>query len=252
MNLFDIFSNIEKVDAEAADRFSFYNRRHVLKFGAKATALAALPTFFSSVVNKAYAALPNATEVLKYALTLEYLEDAFYKKGLATSGLIPSMDRAIFAQISKHEDAHVKLLQGALAQLNVTVAMPTFDFGPAFDNYQNFLVYSQSFEDLGVRAYKGQAGVLKQTDYLTVALQIHSVEARHAAMVRALRGDKGWIQGNSSGNAVKEVYAGEEVVKQAGVYIGGLPGQTDNSASEAFDEPLDEKAVLALAGLFIK
>lgn len=250
MNLFDIFSNIEKVDAEAADRFSFYNRRHVLKFGAKATALAALPTFFSSVVNKAYAALPNATEVLKYALTLEYLEAAFYKIGLEKSGLIPSTDRAIFAQIGKHEDAHVKLLQGALA--SNSIASPMFDFGPAFDSYQNFLTYSQSFEDLGVRAYKGQAGVLKQTDYLTVALQIHSVEARHAAMVRALRGDKGWIQGSNSGGAVAAVYAGEEVTTQAGVSILGLPGQTSNSASEAFDEPLDEKAVLALAGAFIK
>ena len=51
-----------------------------------------------------------------------------------------------------------------------------------FSNYKTFLAVSQALEDTGVRAYKGQAGNLKSSDeILTVALQIHSVEARHAA-----------------------------------------------------------------------
>jgi hypothetical protein len=45
-------------------------------------------------------------------------------------------------------------------------------------------------------AYKGQATNLISTpDLLTAALQIHSVEARHASEVRRLRGLKGWITG---------------------------------------------------------
>jgi hypothetical protein len=73
---------------------------------------------------------------------------------------------------------------------------PTFDFtvGGAFDpfnNYTQFLALSQAFEDTGVRAYKGQATNLISTpDLLTAALQIHSVEARHASEVRRLRGLK--------------------------------------------------------------
>ena len=46
---------------------------------------------------------------------------------------------------------------------------------------------AQAFEDTGVRAYKGQAKNLISTpDLLTAALQIHSVEARHAAAIRDL------------------------------------------------------------------
>ena len=49
------------------------------------------------------------------------------------------------------------------------------------------------FEDLGVAAYKGQAANLIENDaILTAALQIHSVEARHAAEVRRIGGKKSW------------------------------------------------------------
>ncbi len=47
-------------------------------------------------------------------LTLEYLEDEYYRVGLATSGLIPSANRIVFQQISKHETAHVGFLKSTL------------------------------------------------------------------------------------------------------------------------------------------
>jgi hypothetical protein len=47
---------------------------------------------------------------------------------------------------------------------------------------------AQAFEDTGVRAYKGQAGnVMSNKTVLQAALQIHSVEARHASQVRRMR-----------------------------------------------------------------
>jgi rubrerythrin len=53
------------------------------------------------------------------------------------------------------------------------------------------LALAQAFEDTGVRAYKGQAAnLMSKPDLLTAALQIHSVEARHASEVRRLRGQK--------------------------------------------------------------
>ena len=58
-------------------------------------------------------------------------------------------------------------------------------------NFETYLTLSQTFEDLGVAAYKGQAGNLIANDgILQTALQIHSVEARHAAIVRKIGGKK--------------------------------------------------------------
>ena len=57
-----------------------------------------------------------------------------------------------------------------------------------FSNFETFATLSATFEDLGVAAYKGQAGTLLGTPVLTTALQIHSVEARHAAAVRPIIG----------------------------------------------------------------
>ena len=107
---------------------------------------------------------------------------------------------------------------------------------------------AQAFEDTGVRAYKGQAGTLQSNDdILTAALQIHSVEARHASAVRRLRGQKGWIvQDDTDIAAVAAVYAGEDNVVQAGVTL-----TASNAATEAFDEPLSKDAVLAIVAPFI-
>jgi len=130
------------------------------------------------------------------------------------------------------------------------VAKPTFDFTAGgtfpdpFSDYPVFQALSQGFEDTGVRAYKGQAGNLMADDAtLTTALQIHSVEARHASAVRRLRGEKGWITGNQNTlpAAAAAVYAGEETGQ----------GVTNDASSEAFDEPLTMQAVLDIAGLFI-
>ena len=199
-------------------------------------------------------------DVLNFALTLEYLEDEFYRTALGSSGLIPREARVVFEQISKHEAAHVALLRGALG--SKAVAKPTFDFtaggafGDVFRNYQTFLAVAQAFEDTGVRAYKGQAGNLKDNaKILTTALQIHSVEARHAAQVRKMRGEKSWISGDSRGTLpapTQPVYNGEGNTTQGGASLSGVGGLSGSAITEAFDEPLTKEQVLAIAGLFIK
>jgi len=199
-------------------------------------------------------------DVLNFALTLEYLEDEFYRTALGSGGLIPQDTQDVFGQISKHETAHVALLRSVLG--SKAVAKPNFDFtaggafADVFRNYQTFLAVSQAFEDTGVRAYKGQAGNLKSNDkILTVALQIHSVEARHAAMVRRLRGETPWIVGDSRGTlpaATQPVYNGDGNTTQGTVNVAALPGSSAKIASQAFDEPLTKQEVLAIAGLFIR
>ncbi|MDB5240253.1 MAG: hypothetical protein JWP57_878 [Spirosoma sp.] len=244
MNLFNIISEIEKVDPEANERYSFYSRRNLLKIGSNLAA-AGIPAIVASTLNKAYAqaAAPSkaAVDVLNYALTLEYLEDEFYSRGLAATGLIPAADMAVIKQISKHEAAHVALLKGALG--TAAVAKPAFKF-PAtmFTDYKTFLPTAQALEDTGVRAYKGQAGALiNDKAILQTALQIHSVEARHASEVRRMLGMKGWVSDTK-----------QTTFKQGGVDLKTLnTGKSDDALREAFDEPLTMAEVLAIAQPFL-
>ncbi len=203
----------------------------------------------------------SVTDVLNFALTLEYLEAEFYEMGLSASGLLTGDVRATIAQISKHETAHVAFLQAAISGAGGTpVTSPTFDFtaggtfADVFSNPQTFLAVAQAFEDTGVRAYKGQAGnLLGAGDVLTAALQIHSVEARHASEVRRLRGSKGWITGdvNTTAPAADAVYAGEDNVTHLGVNATTVTTVTLDELTQAYDEPLPMSAVLDIAGLFI-
>lgn len=211
----------------------------------------------------AAAAADAVTDALNLALTLEYLEDEFYRIGVAAPGLIPASDKVVINQISKHETAHVKYLKAALGA--AAVAKPMFDFtggkggtnGPfkdVFTNYTTFLALAQTFEDTGVRAYKGQAGnVASNKAVLQVALQIHSVEARHASQVRRMRGLKGWIVGNDNGGPVPQFtaasYNGEENVLQAGFDTSKLFGAPVGSAS--FDETITGTLATTIASTFI-
>jgi hypothetical protein len=287
MNLFNVIEEIEKVDPEVTERLS--PRRDAIKnitsFGSK-VAIAALPFALGTMFKKAYAADSTSTSVigvLNFALTLEYLESYFYNQGTAAAGLIPAADASYINIITTDENAHVAFLKTVIAQLGGTaVAQPKFDLtagngsgnGPFKDvlsNYQTFLAVAETFEDTGVRAYKGQApNLLGNQVVLTAALSIHAVEARHASAIRQLRADKygasttPWItsstgKGNDTGISLVDAnYAGEDNVIQGGVDVSKLPGATSGStigiaaATAAFDEPLDMASVLALlSGTFI-
>lgn len=219
--------------------------------------LGSLPVTLGIVGQSAFAnghARQDVVEVLNYALKLEYLERNFYQRGTSASGLIASTDVAIFNQIRKHEEQHVTLLIGAIQGMGGTpIAEPTFNytknFPDIFSNYQTFLTVSQAFEDTGVRAYKGRAAELfaLNKDVLTTALRVHSVEARHAAIVRRLRGLKGWIESDTAAAnmvpaAAAGVYAGENDTMP-------LPGVTVQRPM-AYDEPLTPTQVGAIVALF--
>ena len=268
MNLNSIVSllDLEKIDKDevkhVADRRGFF--KQAKNFSVKA-AFAALPIALTLMPKTVKAQTSGVVDVLNFALTLEYLENEFYVMGLAASGLIPAADRTIFTQIGKHETAHVAFLKTALG--TSAVAKPTFDFTAggafptAFSDYMTFLTLSQAFEDTGVRAYKGQAGNLISDDgTLTAALQIHSVEARHASEVRRLRAVvtsqsiKGWITGKEPNGAPQASYDGEENITHATVSLNSITSLSSisvNAKTEAFDEPLTKEQVLAIVSPFI-
>ncbi|MGV3641587.1 MAG: ferritin-like domain-containing protein [Adhaeribacter sp.] len=283
MNLFNLISEIEKADPEVYERLD--SRRAVFKHFAgygKKLAAAAVPLAFGSMFNKAYGQAGSRTipQVLEYAYLLENLEAEFYKQAVVAAQTpaigAPAAAVTALTTIRDHEVAHVNFLRTALTGLNVTPQTYTaasFDFtaggayANVFTNYGTMLAVAQAFEDTGVRAYKGQVGFLvSNNDVLQAALQIHSVEARHAAHIRRMRRDtpgiaaavKPWITMKDPGGvaSIQAVYNGEEITEQATVQLanktyGGVTISA-NAASEAFDEPLTAEQVTAIVDPFIR
>lgn len=295
MNVKNILHEIEKVDPEVYERLD--TRRHAMKrfsFIGKTLALAAVPAALGSMFKKAYGQTnDDVKDVLLFAYLLENLEAEFYKRVVSTFAVIgvpAGPAQAALTTIRNHEVAHVDFLKAVLTQLGVAVPTYTaasFDFtggngtgtGPfaaAATNYGVMLAVAQAFEDTGVRAYKGQAPrLINNNEVLQAALQIHSVEARHASHIRQMRRNlssgslipagvtlQPWITlaqsgietGNTGANAaIQAIYAGEETVTQATVPITNIGGATiaANEASEAFDEPLNKAQVTAIVDPFI-
>jgi Ferritin-like domain len=125
----------------------------------------------------------NDIKILNFALTLEYLEAAFYAEALAHGGFSGSVLN--FAQVvAGHEATHVATLKGVLGAK--AVASPSFDFKGTTRKWSTFLRTSKVLEDTGVAAYQGQAPLIHQNAVLGPAGAILAVEARHAAWVRDL------------------------------------------------------------------
>ncbi len=286
MNLQNIISEIEKADPEVYDRLD--TRRSAMKKFANLSgkvAVASIPFALGSMFKTAYGQ-SNSTvnDVLNFALKLEYLEAEFYNNIVGSVGYMTASApaQAALSKIKDDENKHVIFLKSVLGA--AAIAKPTFDFtagngsgtGPFtgyLTNYAVQLAMAQTFEDTGVRAYKGQAPALQgNRTVLTAALEIHSVEARHASHIRYMRRAqnmaipsgqvvKSWITLNQSGidfppgnAAIQKSYNGEEVVTQAGVTITGIGGNSfidAKAASEAFDEPLTTAQVLDIVDPFI-
>lgn len=278
MNIINILEGIEKVDGEVYERLS--PRRKAMKdffsFGSKA-ALTAIPFGLGAMLNKAYGqAVPaGVISVLQYALTLEHFEYRFYEQGASMAPIPAGAEKTAIEAIRDSEKKHVDFLKTVISSVGATpvAEKSSYDFtaggafSTVFTSYPTFLAVAQVLEDTGVRAYKGRAGeLLGQKVFLTAALGIHAVEARHAAKIRYMRRVNGQSTaikpfitgGNDTGIAAVDAnYGGatpESNVTQAGVTITSLAGVggniSVNAATEAFDEPLTAAEVLALVSPF--
>ena len=123
-------------------------------------------------------------EIFALALQLEQLQAAFYAEAAERAEL--GVELLEFAKTAAaHEREHVGYLEEALGA--AAAEAPAADFGDATADPVAFAEAAATLEDVAVGAYNGQAANLTKTG-LRAAATIISVDARHAAWIRAIVG----------------------------------------------------------------
>ena len=151
--------------------------------------------------------------ILNFALTLEHLENVFYKgvlekfsaedfekagmRNVTTSWQLHETDNVAgysgdyyynLQYIAHDEEDHVKLLSGALQKAGVTpVEACTYSF--PYTDPKSFLGFASILEGVGTSAYLGAAPLVTSKDYLAVAGSILVTEAVHTSLQRYTNGE---------------------------------------------------------------
>ena len=223
--------NLEEVDVdgairEGAEEVSGDTRLSFLKKGALAggAALSGGAVLSALVPGAAMAAstAPPATfgagdiGILNFALTLEYLERAFYNEATSKGVAKSAQAKTFLKTTTRDERAHVAFLVKALG--SKAIKEPSFNFGSSLASEKSFLETSYALENTGVHAYLGQAGNIKTPAYLLAAASIVTIEARHSGAVGLIIG-KGIDQvgsfdkGESAAAILKAVTATKFITK---------------------------------------
>lgn len=202
----------ETADAVAGDTRAELFR----KAGVAGGSLLASGVLFGGLPALASAAKPSKRQdvaILNYALTLEYLEAAFYAEAVAR-GRFAGEVGAFAKLVAAHEAAHVAYLRRALGR--AAVKSPRFDFKDTTTDETKFKTTAFALENTGVKAYAGQATHIKQAAVVAAAVSILTIEARHAAAIAAI--------------------------------LGRIPGRDGVTPDGAFDTALGRRAILRAVG----
>jgi rubrerythrin len=128
--------------------------------------------------------------IVNYALTLEYLEEAFYAQAIASGEIKDKKVAELAKLIHSDEQEHVAALTATVKKLGGTpAAKPKTAFESVISGgATKILTTAATVENLGAAAYLGQAGNIKNKEVLAAALSIHSNEGRHAAVLNQATG----------------------------------------------------------------
>jgi hypothetical protein len=126
--------------------------------------------------------------ILNFALTLEHFENALYR-GILSTGLLTGKALQYAKAYGAHESTHVTALTDTITKLGGTPVKEQSAYNwPALTTEAEIIKLLATVEDVGASAYLGAAPLVKSPDLLTVAVQIHTVEAEHATAFRFLSG----------------------------------------------------------------
>lgn len=216
---------IKKETKEASS--SSFSRRNFLGYLGAGSALLATASIVSSCKDEDVPSNGGLNlgsgdvGVLNYAYALEQLEAAFYAKVIMSLYSSASMDERLFlTDIRDHEVAHRNFFKAAITAAGATplqdlvVDFSSIDFG----NRTSVLTTAKAFEDLGVLAYNGAGKLITNPAYLTIAGQIVSVEARHAAAIADLISN-GTFADTTDANGLDMAKKPSEVLAIASTYV---------------------------------
>ena len=241
-------------------------RRSAMRlFGQRTAAVAAVVATGMAVATEAEAQAPTDSDYINFALNLEYLEAEFYLRAVTGQGLpatsttgvgtqgtvtggskVPFVSPAIaqYAQVlAVDELTHVNFLRttlGAAAVAEPTINLSTsfttlavaaglIQQGQTFNPFANdvsFLLGAYIFEDVGVTAYAGAAGLLTNPAYITAAASILATEAYHGGAIRTLLANIGAGQATNSISALRASLSGGN--NDQGIIV---PGENFNFVS---------------------
>ncbi len=122
--------------------------------------------------------------ILNFALTLEYLERAFYNEATAKRKITDPRTKTFLEITTRDERAHVAFLKKALG--HKAVREPKFNFHGIPRDPTKFAATAYVLENTGVHAYLGQAGNIKTPAYLLAAASIVTIEARHSGAIGSI------------------------------------------------------------------
>lgn len=193
------------------------NRRGMMKKLAVAGA-AVGASIASSELSLEAQGTPSASDIVQFALNIEYLENEFYsmaftgltlaQRGVPIDGIgrtgptTTSFGRVNLgnnlaltagseADVAASELPHIYVLRAALAANGITpIAKPPINLdalapmGASLANQQTFLVLSRIFEEIGISVYSGGTPFLAGSPYLMTAARILGEEGENVGNIR--------------------------------------------------------------------
>ena len=127
-------------------------------------------------------------EVVNYALTLEFLEEDFYE-AVVRSGVLSGREADLAKKIRDNESEHVQALSAVARDLGEPAERPATAFDPVLESGRDGVISAAAdLEGTGAGAYLAEASRITSPEILASALAIHTVEARHAAVLNLLAG----------------------------------------------------------------
>ncbi|MDQ6717816.1 MAG: ferritin-like domain-containing protein [Gemmatimonadota bacterium] len=233
-----------------------------------ALGIGAIPIAMAALSRSAAAqTTTDLIDATQFVLLIVQMQAELHLRAASSSGFIPSADLSAMAGMRIQDASQVQLMGSLINSLStVPNNQPTFDwtakgafpgFSFAAGQYATYQIIAHGLEDLGVRAIKGQiARMGANTNAMTQVATYASVQGRHAAEIRRIRGKKGWITSNSRDDLpafFQPVYDGEEATAHAGFDSAAL-GSTNGGASavtEAFDEQLTKAQANVILSKFL-